>query len=42
MKKGGEAGPASLRMHLIDTLCTLTEHEMKRHHIEVHITKVEQ
>ncbi len=42
MIKGGEAGPASMRTHLIDTLYTLTEAEMERYNVSIHIAESEQ
>ena len=42
VKKSGEAGPASLRTHLIDTLYTLTEPEMERYNVAIRITRPEQ
>lgn len=42
VKKGGEAGPASLRTHLIDTLYTFTEAEMESYNVSICITEPEQ
>jgi len=34
-KKGGAAGPASLRLHLIDTLYTLSEDEVSKQNVQL-------
>lgn len=36
-KKGGAAGPASLRLHLIDTLHTLSKDELSKQNVQLSI-----
>ena len=42
VKTSREAGPASLRMHLIDALYALAEGGMDRHHAVIHIEELKQ